>query len=98
MHRTLSAAGHRPLVRSRARQIAVIALLAGTAIAATPSSALAWWPRPWWGPRIAIRVAVPTPVFVAPPPPVHVVPRERAWVGPHYDWRGRWIPGHWRRA
>lgn len=86
MYRSVSAARHRPFFR----QLAVITLLAGTAVAATPSSALAWWPHRWWGPRVAIGVAVPSPVYV--------VPRERVWVPPHYNWRGRWIPGHWRRV
>ncbi|MBS3024655.1 hypothetical protein [Acidiphilium multivorum] len=71
---------------------AALGLALGLGLAAVPHAARAWG-HPWWGPRFAIGIAVPAPLY---PPPVYVAPPPRVWVPGHYNWRGRWIPGHWR--
>ncbi len=68
------------------------ALALALAIAAVPVSARAW-EHSWWGSRVAIRGVVPAPAYS---PPFYVAPPPRIWVPGHYNWRGRWIPGHWR--
>ena len=75
----------------------LLALALGAAGAALLPShdARAWWDR-WgrwhpyyYGPRVIVG---PPPYY--PPPPVYARPYAR-WIPPHYDYWGRFIPGHW---
>jgi hypothetical protein len=70
----------------------------------TPGQAQAWWHRGGWG-GVGFVVAPPVfvpprPYYVAPPAPVYYAPPPAyygpRWIPAHYNWRGEFIPGHYR--
>ncbi len=86
---------------------AVTLAVAGPVLLASAAQA-EWVPEGRWRRGV---VVVPPPVLVAPPPrvvavapppvivarpPVVVARPYRRWVRGHTNWRGFWVPGHWR--